>query len=316
MLFRGSVFDNIRHGLIGTEWENSPKEEQMTRVEDAAKMAFAHDFITELPSGYDTQVGERGGLLSGGQKQRVAIARSVISQPKVLLLDEATSALDPHSEAVVQQALDKASEGRTTIVIAHKLATIRKADNIVVMLKGRIVEQGTHGALIARDGTYARLVRIQDLAVLEASSTNGDEEDEAAGGDGEPVELTKTLTRYASSVEGRMESQRERDSYDHHKQLGILATILRLFTGTPELGWAYFFVFASCLAGGALFPGQAILLANVMDVFTLTGEEMADRGDFFSSMFIVLAAGCLVVYFVMGYSTNTVAQVRQGGRVS
>ena len=271
-------------------------------------MAFAHDFISELPSGYDTQVGERGGLLSGGQKQRVAIARSIISQPKVLLLDEATSALDPHAEAVVQQALDKASEGRTTIVIAHKLATIRKADNIVVMMKGRIVEHGTHESLLEQDGTYARLVRIQQLAVSETSSTAGEEEDEAGPG-GEPVELTKTLTRYASSVQGRMETQKERDNFDHHKQLGILATLTRIFKSTPELGWAYFFVFASCLAGGGLFPGQAILLANVMEVFTLTGSKMTDRGDFYSSMFIVLAAGCLIVYFIMGYSTNSVAQV-------
>lgn len=316
MLFHGSVFENIRHGLIGTEWENSSRDEQMKRVEEAAKIAFAHDFIAELPNGYDTEVGERGGLLSGGQKQRVAIARSVISQPKVLLLDEATSALDPHAEAVVQQALDKVSEGRTTIVIAHKLATIRKADNIVVMSKGRIVEQGTHESLIEKNGAYARLVRIQNLTVSETSSTAGDDEDEPASGDGEPVELTKTLTRYASSVQGRMEAQKERDSYDNHTQIGIIATIIRLFRGTPELGWAYFFIFASCLAGGALFPGQAILLANVMEVFTLTGSEMTDRGDFYAKMFIVLAAGCLVVYFIMGYSTNAVAQVCKDGLAS
>lgn len=309
MLFHGSVFDNIRHGLIGTEWENSPREEQMKRVEEAAKMAYAHDFISELPQGYDTQVGERGGLLSGGQKQRVAIARSIVSQPKVLLLDEATSALDPHAEAVVQQALDKASEGRTTIVIAHKLATIRKADNIVVMSKGRIVEQGTHESLLDQDGAYARLVRIQNLAVSETSSATGVDEDETADAGGKPVELTKTLTRYASSVQGRMEAQKDRDNYDNHKQVGILVTIFRLFLCTPELRLMYFLVVASCLAGGALFPGQAILLANVMEVFTLTGSAMVDRGDFYASMFIVLAAGCLVVYFIVGITTNAVAQV-------
>lgn len=271
-------------------------------------MAFAHDFVSELPNGYDTQVGERGGLLSGGQKQRVAIARSIISQPKVLLLDEATSALDPHAEAVVQQALDKASEGRTTIVIAHKLATIRKADNIVVMSKGHIVEHGTHESLIEQDGTYARLVRIQNLAVSETSSITGVDEDEAAA-EGKPVELTTTLTRYASSVQGRMEAQKDRDNYDNHKQLGIVASVVRLFLLTPELRWVYFWVIVSCLAGGALFPGQAILLANVMEVFTLSGSNMVDRGDFYASMFIVLAAGVLVTYFVMGYTTNAVAQV-------
>ena len=152
VLFNGSVFDNIMNGLIGTQWETAPYEEQRKRVEDAAKLAFAHDFIMNLPKGYDSSIGERGGLLSGGQKQRIAIARSIISEPKILLLDEATSALDPHAEGIVQQALDRASKNRTTIVIAHKLATIRNADNIVVMSKGRIVEQGQHSELITRGG--------------------------------------------------------------------------------------------------------------------------------------------------------------------
>ncbi|SPO03153.1 related to ABC transporter [Cephalotrichum gorgonifer] len=309
VLFRGSVFDNIRHGLIGTEWENSPHEEQMKRVREAATLAFAHDFIMELPDGYDTSVGERGGLLSGGQKQRVAIARSIISQPKVLLLDEATSALDPQAEAIVQQALDKAAEGRTTIVIAHKLATIQKADNIVVMKQGRIVEHGTHESLVEQDGMYARLVRIQNLSVSEASSETGvDLGGDATADDGGPADLTKTLTRYPSSVQGRMESQMDRDNYDKHNHVGILTAVYRLFMETPELRLAYFWVFMSCLTGGALFPAQAILLANVMDVFTLTGSEMTDRGSFYASMFIVLAAGCLVIYFILGYSTNVVAQ--------
>jgi ATP-binding cassette subfamily B (MDR/TAP) protein 1 len=142
VLFAGTVFDNIVNGLVGTPWERDSRGEKLARVQEAAKIAFAHDFISQLPNGYDTVIGERGGLLSGGQKQRVAIARSVISKPRILLLDEATSALDPHAEEVVQQALDNVSTGRTTITIAHKLATIRNADNIVVMERGRILEQG------------------------------------------------------------------------------------------------------------------------------------------------------------------------------
>ncbi|TIU68471.1 MAG: ATP-binding cassette domain-containing protein, partial [Mesorhizobium sp.] len=130
-------------------------------IEAAAKAALADEFILKLDKGYESQVGERGVTLSGGQRQRVAIARAILRDAPILLLDEATSALDAESETLVQTALERLMQGRTTIVIAHRLATVLKADRILVMEGGRIVEEGTHQSLVAKGGIYARLAKLQ-----------------------------------------------------------------------------------------------------------------------------------------------------------
>lgn len=151
-IFSATAMENIRYGLP------SARDEE---VIEAAKAAFADDFITALPRGYNTCLGEKGVRLSGGQRQRLAIARAILRNPRILLLDEATSALDAESERAVQQALDSLVENRTTLIIAHRLATVKKADQIVVIDQGGIAEVGTHEELINREGLYARLARLQ-----------------------------------------------------------------------------------------------------------------------------------------------------------
>ncbi|HEY8682584.1 MAG TPA: ATP-binding cassette domain-containing protein, partial [Rhodanobacter sp.] len=155
IIFAGSAADNIRFGR-----QDASDEE----VREAARAAEAHEFIGALGDGYDAELGERGVRLSGGQRQRIAIARAILRDAPLLLLDEATSALDAQSEAAIQQALERLEKGRTTLVIAHRLATVQRADRIVVMDGGRVVAQGTHESLLAEGGLYAELARLQFVA--------------------------------------------------------------------------------------------------------------------------------------------------------
>ena len=151
-LFSGTVRENIAYAR---------PEATEADVERAARAAHAHEFVERLPDGYDTIVGERGVKLSGGQRQRIAIARAVLKDPAVLVLDEATSSLDTESERLVEDALEKLLVGRTTLIIAHRLSTVRRADRLVVLNHGRLVEEGTHADLLARGGLYARLYQRQ-----------------------------------------------------------------------------------------------------------------------------------------------------------
>jgi len=152
VIFAASALDNIRFGR---------PEASDAEVEEAAKAAAAHTFISALPEGYNSYLGERGVMLSGGQKQRIAIARAILRDAPILLLDEATSALDAESERAVQSAVDHLSIGRTTLIVAHRLSTVKKADRIIVLDAGKVVAQGSHDELVAKGGLYARLARLQ-----------------------------------------------------------------------------------------------------------------------------------------------------------
>ena len=152
ILFHDSVRANIAFGLDGVPLE---------RVEQAARAAHAHDFVSRMPQGYDTVIGDRGVLLSGGERQRLAIARALLRNPPILLLDEATSALDNESERLVQDALERLMRERTVLVIAHRLSTVQHADRILVFESGRIVQQGRHAELLGDGGPYRRLHELQ-----------------------------------------------------------------------------------------------------------------------------------------------------------
>jgi subfamily B ATP-binding cassette protein MsbA len=164
VLFNDTVRNNIAYGQ---------PDVAMPRIIAAARAALAHEFIERLPQGYDTVIGERGARLSGGERQRLAIARALLKDAPILILDEATSSLDTESEAAVQAALGNLMQGRTVLVIAHRLSTVRRADRIAVMEDGRITELGSHEELIARNGTYHRLYQLQfgesDLEMAEAA---------------------------------------------------------------------------------------------------------------------------------------------------
>ncbi|MDD7227903.1 MAG: ATP-binding cassette domain-containing protein, partial [Firmicutes bacterium] len=151
-LFSGTIYENILYGNLNASYEE---------VVEASKLANIYDYIMTLPDKFETQIGERGVKLSGGQKQRLSIARVFLKNPSILILDEATSALDNTTEILIQQALDKLCKGRTTIVVAHRLSTIRNADEIAVIANGKIIEKDTHDKLMAKNGIYSKLYKVQ-----------------------------------------------------------------------------------------------------------------------------------------------------------
>jgi ATP-binding cassette subfamily B (MDR/TAP) protein 1 len=278
----------------------------MERVINAAKTANAHDFISKLPEKYETQVGERGVLLSGGQKQRIAIARAIISDPRILLLDEATSALDSASESIVQQAIEKASKGRTTIVIAHRLSTVRQADNIIVLSDGEIVEQGTYAGLMDQGGLFRRLVQAQELNVdgshpgdvVEAedeSSALGDEKDHQGLYDVEKSPATSPAEPAPSR-----------------------SVLTFMWSLNKSEKWIIFMGLVCSMISGANQPVRGILFGHSIMAVSLPASEAAKirhDSDFWAGMFVVLAVVQLIALSGQGFffgisSENLVRRVQ------
>jgi ATP-binding cassette, subfamily B (MDR/TAP), member 1 len=297
MLFNDTIIQNVLNGLHQSRASCLSEEEKRELVVRACKQADAHDFIIKLPLGYETNVGERSGSLSGGQRQRIAIARSIISNPKILLLDEATSALDSESERAVQVALDKASQGRTTLMIAHKLSTVERADKIVVIDKGRIVEEGTHASLLENDGAYCRLLHAQRLSIpggTETATTTNDTD--ILRGEIEKQSLVKS-----SQIGQSTEVPISLDSKSIARKHSILHCILTIISETRNILPAFIGATIGALVAGAAIPIQAFLFSKLITVFQLQGAERIDQGNFWALMFFVLALANLISYAVLWF---------------
>jgi ATP-binding cassette subfamily B (MDR/TAP) protein 1 len=281
-------------------------------IEQAAKVANAYDFINELPDKFQTKVGERGNLLSGGQKQRIAIARAVVSDPQVLLLDEATAALDTKSESLVQEALDRASKGRTTIVIAHRLSTIKNADNIVVMAKGRIIEQGTHEELLQLGAVYRSLVQAQELSakILPSGQVAIMDEDGEIITDEEKLNLLRTETSH-KAVSSKHILDTKEDGYTTWE----LVKFSWKMNEKEHVLMAIGFLF--CVAAGTNPALQAIFLGN--SITALVAPHLSQGGHhttFWCYMFIMLGVLTWIFYFFQGFtlakaSAQLIARIRE-----
>lgn len=301
-LFNSTIFQNVANGLIGTEWEECDINKKKELVEQACKEAFADEFISRLPEGYDTRVGDAGIKLSGGQRQRLAIARAIVKQPKILILDEATSSIDVRGEKVVQAALDKVSKNRTTIMIAHRLSTVKKADNIVVLAKGKVVQWGNHETLMAQiGGPYWLLTNSQRLSMGETDYLDSSSD----------VTEVEKRTMDIMTLDETKDEPRDSESTvvdeSKHEPKGVLGSFgALLLEQKPFWPW-YIVMFFGAIIAGASPPVQAFIFAALISSFSLWGETLIAVSNFWCLMFVVLAAAAGIGYFALGFSSTVVS---------
>ena len=294
-LFRATIRENIAFGA-GLEFNGSEQgwhrtEVSLDEIIAAAKKANAHSFIMRLPEQYDTRLGDRGALLSGGQKQRISIARAIVRNPKILLLDEATSALDAQSERIVQEALERAAEGRTTVIIAHRLSTVRNADTISVFKDGVIVEEGTHDQLISNpNGEYKALVDLQQIKAEKVKDGKAEEKDP----DAIPLDLGNRPKSFSHASNASVDATSlngvtKEDNAVPDVDPGIIGRTFKLNAGE------WFFILLGCLGAataGASWPVSALVFSKVTVV--LGNPNNSSEVTFWSLMFVVVGVGALL----------------------
>ncbi|XP_007954825.2 ATP-dependent translocase ABCB1 [Orycteropus afer afer] len=307
VLFATTIAENIRYGR---------EDVTMDEIEKAVKEANAYDFIMKLPQKFDTLVGERGAQLSGGQKQRIAIARALVRNPKILLLDEATSALDTESEAVVQVALDKARKGRTTIVIAHRLSTVRNADVIAGLDNGVVVEEGSHEELMREKGIYFKLVTMQTRGnEVEGESATNESENESDALEMSPKDSGSSLIRRRSTYKSVRASQKAQDrklssqeALNENVPPVSFSRILKL--NITE--WPYFVVGIICaIINGGLQPAFSIIFSKIVGIFTEDADPDTKRhnSNVFSLLFLVLGIISFITFFLQGFMFGKAGEI-------
>uniref|UniRef100_A0A8C1JE70 ABC-type xenobiotic transporter n=1 Tax=Cyprinus carpio TaxID=7962 RepID=A0A8C1JE70_CYPCA len=300
VLFATTISENIRYGR-----EDVTQEE----IEQAAREANAYDFIMKLPDKFETLVGERGTQMSGGQKQRIAIARALVRNPKILLLDEATSALDAESETIVQAALDKVRLGRTTIIVAHRLSTIRNADVIAGFQNGEIVELGTHDELMERKGIYQSLVTMQ---VRNPHTEDTEEGKEEMTMDEKSPSVSSLNDRALFRQKSRSGS--EKDQQDEEKQTEeenapniSFLTVLKL--NQPE--WPYMVVGVLCATiNGGLQPAFAVIFSKIIAVFAEIDQDLVrKRTELYSLLFAGIGVVSFFTLFFQGFCFGKAGEI-------